>query len=112
MLDSRHLLFPSDFPAIRRRSIRTLQVNLGFKCNQSCNHCHVNAGPSRTETMSGEVLHDVIGYLSRSQVSTLDITGGAPELHESFKELVLAARSLDIDIIDHSNQSLIFKGND
>lgn len=107
MLDSRPLLFPSDFPVIRRRSISTLQVNLGFKCNQSCNHCHVNAGPARTETMSAEVLKDVIDYLSNSQVTTLDITGGAPELHESFRKLVIAAHSMGINVIDRCNLTIL-----
>ena len=86
------LLEVTDFPAIRRRRLETLQVNLGYKCNQTCLHCHVNAGPTRTETMSRETISDVIAFLKSSGVKTLDITGGAPELNPHFRGLVLAAR--------------------
>ncbi len=82
------------FPALRRRELETLQVNVGYRCNQSCVHCHVNAGPTRTETMSAEVIGDVLAYPAASQVRTLDITGGAPELHPQFRSLVSAARRL------------------
>ena len=82
------LIQATDFPRIRRRSVDTLQVNLGYKCNQSCLHCHVNAGPSRTEMMSAQTLADVLAYLKTGAVSALDITGGAPELHPQFRDLV------------------------
>ncbi len=107
MLDSKPLLFPTDFPAISRRSINTLQVNLGFKCNQSCNHCHVNAGPSRSEMMPEEVIDDVIHYLVSDKPLTLDITGGAPELHASFKKLVMAARAQQIHVLDRCNLTIL-----
>src|SRR4249920_2647096 len=72
------LLEVSDFPAIRRERLETLQVNLGYKCNQSCVHCHVNAGPTRTEQMDRETMQTALRYLEASGAVTLDITGGAP----------------------------------
>jgi len=107
MLDSKHLLFPTKFPIIKRRSIKTLQVNLGFKCNQTCNHCHVNAGPNRTEMMSTSVVDDLLLYLSKGHVTTLDLTGGAPEMHDSFKKIVSHARALGIKVIDRCNLTIL-----
>ena len=101
------LMQATDFPRIRRRSVDTLQVNLGYKCNQSCLHCHVNAGPSRTEMMSAQTLADVLGYLETGAVSALDITGGAPELHAQFRELVRAARGLGIRVMDRCNLTIL-----
>jgi MoaA/NifB/PqqE/SkfB family radical SAM enzyme len=72
------LLVNTAFPAIRRRRLETLQVNVGYKCNQACVHCHVNAGPTRTEMMTREVADDVLAFLSAVRVPALDITGGAP----------------------------------
>ena len=95
------------FPALRRARAETLQVNLGYKCNQSCLHCHVNAGPTRTEMMSRETLADVITYLGVSRLKTLDITGGAPELHPHFRELVRRARELDVHVIDRCNLTIL-----
>ncbi len=95
------------FPALRRARLDTLQVNLGYKCNQSCVHCHVNAGPTRTEMMSRETLAEVITFAGVSCVKTLDITGGAPELHPHFRELVLRARSLGAHVIDRCNLTIL-----
>ena len=78
------------FPALRRSRLDTLQVNLGYRCNQSCSHCHVNAGPSRTEQMDGATIALVPEVLRARRFATLDITGGAPELHPGFRELVTA----------------------
>ena len=72
------LLAQTDFPALSRRHLSTLQVNVGYKCNQSCVHCHVNAGPQRTELMSRETTADVLTFLSLSSIRILDVTGGAP----------------------------------
>ena len=74
------LLESTDFPAIKRAHLETLQVNLGYKCNQSCLHCHVNAGPTRTEMMDHQTAVQVVEFLLASGVGTLDITGGAPDL--------------------------------
>jgi len=95
------------FPALRRARLDTLQVNLGYKCNQSCVHCHVNAGPTRTEMMSRETLAEVITFAGVSCVKTLDITGGAPELHPHFRELVLRARELGAHVIDRCNLTIL-----
>ena len=101
------LLEVTDFPAIRRRRLETLQVNLGYKCNQTCLHCHVNAGPTRTETMSRETISDVIAFLKSSGVRTLDITGGAPELNPHFRGLVLAARNVGVRVMDRCNLTIL-----
>ena len=101
------LLEVSDFPAIRRERLETLQVNLGYKCNQSCVHCHVNAGPTRTEQMDRETVDTVLRYLEASGVGTLDITGGAPELNPHFRELVERARSLGVHVIDRCNLTVL-----
>lgn len=95
------------FPALRRARVETLQVNLGYRCNQSCLHCHVNAGPTRTEAMSREVLADVLTFLAMSSVKILDVTGGAPELHPHFRELVLQARELGVRVIDRCNLTIL-----
>ena len=97
------------FPALRRARLETLQVNLGYKCNQSCLHCHVNAGPSRTEMMSRQVLADVLAMLKLSAVGTLDITGGAPELHPQFRELVSRGRELGVHVIDRCNLTVLLE---
>jgi len=103
------LLLETDFPAIRRGPLETLQVNLGYQCNQSCLHCHVNAGPRRTEVMSADVAEAVIRFLTDSPVSTLDLTGGAPELNPSFRRLVSAARALNIAVIDRCNLTILLE---
>jgi len=95
------------FPALRRARLETLQVNLGYKCNQSCVHCHVNAGPTRTEMMSRDTVAEVIAFLGVSEVATLDITGGAPELHPHFRSLVLRARALGLHVIDRCNLTIL-----
>jgi radical SAM/Cys-rich protein len=97
------------FPALRRGRLEILQVNLGYRCNQSCLHCHVNAGPTRTETMSRETLADVLAFLKLSGVNVLDVTGGAPELHASFRELVAKARELGKRVMDRCNLTILLE---
>ena len=101
------LLAATDFPPIRRRSLDTLQVNLGYKCNQSCLHCHVAASPQRTEMMDGDTVALVIEVLRARQVSTLDLTGGAPELNLHFRHLVRQARALGVRVIDRCNLTIL-----
>jgi radical SAM/Cys-rich protein len=103
------LLADTDFPALRRRGLETLQVNLGYVCNQSCLHCHVNAGPTRTETMSREIAEQVLEYLAASGARTLDLTGGAPELNRHFRDIVRAARALGARVIDRCNLTILFE---
>jgi radical SAM/Cys-rich protein len=101
------LLEISDFPAIRRGRLETLQVNLGYKCNQSCVHCHVNAGPTRTEQMDAATVETVLRYLAASGAATLDITGGAPELNPHFRDLVRRARASGARVIDRCNLTVL-----
>jgi len=103
------LLENGDFPAIRRRAVETLQVNLGYKCNQSCLHCHVNAGPTRTELMSRETIFEVIACIKAMNIRSLDITGGAPELNPHFRMLVEAVRQLGVRVIDRCNLTILFE---
>lgn len=96
------------FPAIRRRSVTTLQVNLGYYCNQACLHCHVNAGPTRKEMMDHETARQVVEFLdAREDVSTLDLTGGAPELHAEFRYLVSEGRRRGLHVMDRCNLTVL-----
>ena len=97
----------SEFPAIRRKKLETLQVNLGYKCNQTCVHCHVNAGPTRTEMMSRETVFEVIAFLKAAGLGALDVTGGAPELNPHFRMLVAAARELGVKVMDRCNLTIL-----
>jgi radical SAM/Cys-rich protein len=102
------LLLGTDFPALRRREVDTLQVNLGYRCNQSCVHCHVNAGPNRTEEMSADTVAAVVAFLDASPgVHTLDLTGGAPELNPHFRGLVADARARGVRVIDRCNLTIL-----
>ena len=101
------LLAATDFPALARGQLTTLQVNLGYKCNQSCLHCHVNAGPTRTEMMDGETADLVLQVLQSRGVKTLDLTGGAPELNPHFRRLVRSARALSVQVIDRCNLTIL-----
>ena len=107
MLDTRSLLIKTDFPAISRGILDTLQVNLGYKCNLTCTHCHVNAGPTRTEMMSLETIDLVLQHLRSHAVRTLDLTGGAPEMNPDFKYLVSAARATGAEVIDRCNLTIL-----
>jgi len=95
------------FPAIQRRTLETLQVNLGYKCNQACLHCHVNAGPTRTEMMDEQTIGMVVRYLETSDVAVLDLTGGAPEMNSHFRDLVTRARELGVRVMDRCNLTII-----
>jgi radical SAM/Cys-rich protein len=103
------LLMHADFPAIRRKTLEILQVNLGYKCNQSCLHCHVNAGPGRTEMMDRVTIEALLKFIDASTVRTLDLTGGAPELNPQFRTFVTAARERDIKVIDRCNLTILFE---
>jgi radical SAM/Cys-rich protein len=107
MRDTWPLLEPVPFPALRRRRVDTLQVNLGYRCNQSCVHCHVNAGPNRTEAMDGETIDLVLAFVERRRITTLDVTGGAPELNPHFRRLVHAARDMGVRVMDRCNLTIL-----
>jgi radical SAM/Cys-rich protein len=103
------LLADTDFPALARRKLDTLQVNLGYVCNQSCLHCHVNAGPTRTESMARPTVEQVLEYLAASGATTIDLTGGAPELNPHFRDLVRSARAQGARVIDRCNLTILFE---
>jgi radical SAM/Cys-rich protein len=109
MLDTAHLLQPSTFPSLSRGRLETLQVNLGFRCNLSCVHCHVNAGPKRKEEMDRGTIEDVLTFLARQKLKQLDLTGGAPELNANFRYLVEQARQLGVHVIDRCNLVILLE---
>lgn len=95
------------FPAIRRGPLEALQINLTYRCNQRCLHCHVNAGPTRTEEMTDESLALLHQVIDAHPVQTLDLTGGAPEMHPRFREIVLHARREGLRVIDRCNLTIL-----
>jgi len=109
MLDTRPLLLETDFPLIRRGRLETLQVNLGYLCNLSCTHCHVNAGPKRKELMSRETVDVVLEYVRKKSIRILDLTGGAPEMNPHFRYLVSEARKMDVEVIDRCNLMILLE---
>jgi len=109
MLDTLPELQKISFPPLQRDGLLTLQVNMGYRCNQQCVHCHVAAGPKRTEVMSADTVDRVIDAMHRVQLQTVDLTGGAPELNGEFRRLIEAARALDLHIIDRCNLSILME---
>lgn len=103
------LLQVTGLPALYRGKLDTLQVNLGYRCNQSCLHCHVNAGPSRKETMDEETLELILQVLAARRIGTLDLTGGAPELHCQFRDLVGRATAMGVRVIDRCNLTILLE---
>lgn len=110
-----HKIYPlienTDFPQIRRSSLKIIQVNLGYKCNQSCLHCHVNAGPKRKEMMDRETIDNVIDFAVNNNIQTVDLTGGAPEMNKHFKYMVKELTQHDIHIIDRCNLTILNENN-
>ena len=107
MLETLPLLGQRAFPAIQRGALQTLQVNLGYRCNLQCLHCHVNAGPKRTEEMARETIEQVLTFIDKQGVKTLDLTGGAPELNSHFRCLVSEARRRGMTVIDRCNLTIL-----
>ena len=95
------------FPNITRECLETLQINIGYKCNQACSHCHVDSSPTRTEMMSDDIIKLIPKVIKAKNVKLLDITGGAPELHPKFKQLVKEVRSLDVEVMDRCNLTIL-----
>lgn len=107
MHDTLPLLIDSNFPEIHRNKLEIIQVNLGYKCNQRCLHCHVNAGPNRKEMMSQNNIKLLLQVLKEKPVKALDLTGGAPEMHPDFRFLVQEARALGVKVIDRCNLTIL-----
>lgn len=101
------LLRQSDFPNIARDKLTRLQINLGYQCNQTCLHCHVNAGPTRTEEMALNVIEQILDFSRSHSIQSLDLTGGAPELNPHFRYLVSQARALNLEVIDRCNLTIL-----
>lgn len=101
------LLRKTDFPPIHRKLLDTVQVNLGYKCNQTCKHCHVNAGPTRTEMMDARTIELMLDVLKSRSLTTLDLTGGAPEMNPHFRYLVTQARQQGVRVIDRCNLTIL-----
>ena len=106
-----HKIYPliknTDFPRIRRTSLKALQVNLGYKCNQSCLHCHVNAGPKRKEMMEKKTIDNVIDFAINNNIETVDLTGGAPEMNKYFKYMIKKLKQHSIHVIDRCNLTIL-----
>jgi radical SAM/Cys-rich protein len=109
MKDTFDLLVETDFPAIKRAQLETLQVNLGYLCNQQCLHCHVDAGPRRKEIMNAETVADVLNFIEHKNIKTLDLTGGAPEMNPEFFSLVKRARDMGVHVIDRCNLTVLLE---
>jgi len=107
MKDTYPLLEQTDFPAIKRAQLETLQVNLGYLCNQQCLHCHVDASPRRKEIMTLETVNDVLSFIKQKAIKILDLTGGAPEMNPHFFTLVKQARELGVHVIDRCNLTIL-----
>jgi len=106
------LLGRHGFAPLRRDRVTTLQVNVGKLCNQACHHCHVEAGPKRTEIMRRDTAERIVALLGASpDVETVDLTGGAPELNPNFRFLVESARRLGRHVIDRCNLTVFFEPN-
>ena len=111
MHDVYPLLEKTNFPSIFRDKLHTIQINLGYKCNQSCLHCHVNAGPKRKEMMDILTIDQVLHFIKKLNIKNIDLTGGAPELNENFKYLITKAKELKCHIIDRCNLTVMLEPN-
>lgn len=103
------LLLKTNFPAIQRAQLETLQVNLGYLCNQQCLHCHVDASPRRKEIMTAKTVSDVLKFLQQKNIKTLDLTGGAPEMNPEFCSLVKQATAMGVHVIDRCNLTILLE---
>lgn len=109
MLDTLPYLKNTDFPTISRNKLEILQVNLGYLCNLSCTHCHVNAGPKRTELMDLATIDAILSFIDSHNLHTLDLTGGAPEMNPHFRYLVTAAANRGLKVIDRCNLVILLE---
>jgi len=109
MRDAKPFLLDSDFPAMNRGHLTTLQMNLGYLCNLSCTHCHVNAGPTRTELMSRETMQLALDFAEKYQLKNLDLTGGSPEMNPDFRWLVQQAKKQGLHVMDRCNPTILME---
>lgn len=107
MRDTQPLFQQTDFPALRRTRLETLQMNLGYLCNLACTHCHVAAGPRRTELMDRETMDVALAFIRRQSIGTLDVTGGSPEMNPHFEYLMREASALGAHLMDRCNPTII-----
>ena len=107
MRDVKPLLLNSDFPQIKRGRLSTLQMNLGYLCNLSCTHCHVNAGPTRTELMTRGTMQTALQFADKYKLEHLDLTGGSPEMNPDFRWLVQQARKQGLHVMDRCNPTIL-----
>lgn len=101
----------ADYTPLRADGITVLQINVGKRCNMTCQHCHVDAGPGRKEMMSHEVVDACLNFLAQTDIPTLDLTGGAPEMHKNFREIVECAAALGRHVIDRCNLTILLLPN-
>ena len=109
MHDTLPLLEKTDFPTIVRNNLEILQVNLGYLCNLSCSHCHVNASPKRTELMDKKTIKQLLDFMDIQHIKTIDLTGGAPEMNPHFKYLVTAAVARGIKVLNRCNLTILLE---
>ncbi len=109
MHDVYPLLKYTDFPEIYRNKLKTAQVNLGYRCNQACLHCHVNASPKRKEEMSKNVMLDTLRFIDIYNIKSIDLTGGAPELNKNFRYFVRELKKMGCHVIDRCNLTILLE---
>ena len=106
-----HKIYPlvrkTNFPSIHRETLEIIQVNLGYKCNQRCLHCHVNAGPNRKEMMNKATVDQVLDFAVNSNIKVIDLTGGAPEMNEHFRYIIEFCKTNNIHVIDRCNLTIL-----
>ncbi|MDQ6979089.1 MAG: arsenosugar biosynthesis radical SAM protein ArsS [Mariprofundaceae bacterium] len=107
MHDCLPLLQSGTFPPLTRNTLDTIQVNMGYRCNMSCTHCHVAASPQRTEMLQRDTMNDILAFIKKGAITTLDLTGGAPEMNPLFREFVTAVRVAGVHVIDRCNLSIL-----
>lgn len=104
-------LAQSSLYPLRAIGVDILQINVGKKCNQTCRHCHVDAGPDRTEMMPRDVMEKCLEVLATTDIPTVDITGGAPELHPDFREFVARSHAIGKHVMDRCNLTILLLPN-
>lgn len=94
-------------PVLKRTQLSDLQINLGYLCNQACEHCHVEAGPKRTELMTWETMEKILAWARQAKITSVDLTGGAPEMNPHFREFVEAFQAQGAQIISRCNLTIL-----